>query len=114
MPVPVSRDYRMGNRYANAAESRHMNRVAEIGQCVMAFAFGFGESCVANNGPIELHHIREGQGAAQRAAHTLVVPLCWGHHQGSQGIHGLGRKGFYTRYQLDELDLLAATLERIA
>ena len=64
--------------------------------------------------PVEVHHIREGQGAAQRAQDTLTVPLCPEHHRGASGIHGLGRKGFYTRYKRDELDLLAATLEALA
>ena len=63
--------------------------------------------------PVEVHHIREGQGASQRAQDTLTVPLCSEHHRGASGIHGLGRRGFYTRYKLDELDLLAATLERL-
>ena len=64
--------------------------------------------------PVEVHHIREGQGAAQRAADTLVIPLCWSCHQGPNGIHGLGRKGFYMRYKKSELDYLAETIERLA
>jgi hypothetical protein len=79
-----------------------MARVAAL-PCIMCGAI-----------PVEVHHIREGQGAAQRAPDTLTVPLCHEHHQGASGLHGLGRKGFYTRYKLDELDLLAATLERLA
>jgi hypothetical protein len=64
--------------------------------------------------PVEVHHIREGQGAAQRARDTLTVPLCPEHHRGASGIHGLGRKGFYSRHKRDELDLLAETLEKLA
>lgn len=60
--------------------------------------------------PACLHHIREGQGLAQRSSDWLVVPLCQECHQGANGFHGLGVRGFYTRYKLDELDLLAITL----
>lgn len=63
--------------------------------------------------PAEVHHIRDGQGAAQRASDWLTVPLCPEHHRGSSGLHGLGVKGFYTRYKLQELDLLAWTIERL-
>lgn len=35
------------------------------------------------------------------------------HHQGNSGVHGLGERGFYTRYKLSELDLLAMTLEAL-
>lgn len=63
--------------------------------------------------PPSLHHVREGQGMSQRASDWLVVPLCREHHQGSTGWHGLGKDGFYRRYKLDEMDLLAMTLERV-
>lgn len=85
-----------------AAVERWMEKVASL-DCII---------CGAR--PVELHHIREGQGASQRAQDTLTVPLCPEHHQGASGIHGLGRKGFYARYKRDELDLLADTIERLA
>jgi hypothetical protein len=62
---------------------------------------------------VQVHHIREGQGAAQRADHMLTVALCSDCHMGPGGVHGLGRKGFYARYKLTELDLLAMTLEAL-
>jgi hypothetical protein len=34
-------------------------------------------------------------------------------HRGASGLHGLGTRGFYQRYRLDEMDLLAMTLERL-
>ena len=83
----------------SAAGKRHMARVAEL-PCLI---------CGAR--PVEVHHIREGQGAAQRAQDTLTCPLCPEHHRGASGIHGLGRRGFFARYKLDELDLLALTIE---
>ena len=88
------------------AEKQHMNRVAELG-CILCKHLDYGST------PAHLHHIREGQGMSQRASNFLVVPLCPEHHQGGSGIHGLGEKGFYTRYKLSELDLLAMTLEAL-
>jgi len=84
-----------------------MGRVAQVG-CILCHHLGFGHS------DAEVHHIREGQGAAQRASDWLVVPLCPEHHRGQSGVHGLGTKGFYCRYKLSELDLLAMTLERLS
>ena len=88
------------------AEKQHMNRIAELG-CILCKHLDYGST------PAHLHHIREGQGMSQRASNFLVVPLCPEHHQGKSGIHGLGEKGFYTRYKLSELDLLAMTLEAL-
>lgn len=81
------------------ATKRWMQRVADLG-------------CLICGQPAELHHVREGQGAAQRAQDALVVPLCPDHHRGNDGIHS--RKTFYLRHKLDELDLLAMTIERLA
>ena len=86
----------------SAAGKRHMGRVAQL-PCAICGAL-----------PVEVHHIREGQGAAQRAQDTLTVPLCTYHHRGAEGIHGLGRKGFYMRHKVDEIDLLAQTIEALA
>ena len=85
---------------------RHMGRVASV-PCVLCQHLGLG------NSDGEVHHIREGQGAAQRADDMLTVSLCTEHHRGASGVHGLGVKGFYTRYKLTELDLLAMTLEAL-
>jgi len=81
------------------ADKAHMSRVAEL-------------SC-ANCGtePVELHHVREGVGMAQRNSNFLVIPLCPSCHRGSKGIHGdrtaflLGKK--------DEMSMLADTIERL-
>ncbi len=66
--------------------------------------------CLICQGPACLHHVREGQGMSQRASDWLVVPLCKEHHQGKSGIHG-GK--FYHYFKMDEMDLLAMTIERV-
>lgn len=62
-------------------------------------------------GPSDAHHIREGQGMSQRAGDYLAVPLCKSCHQGPQGVHG--DKTMLRVYKVEELDLLAITLERL-
>lgn len=84
----------------------HMSAVAALG-CAICRRLGLGET------PSELHHIREGQGMSQRASDMLVVPLCPEHHRGATGLHGLGSRGFERRYGVDELGLLAETLEAL-
>lgn len=88
-------------------DREHMGRVAELG-CILCWHLS-GEGS-----PAQVHHIREGQGVAQRASNWLVVPLCPACHLGPNGFHGLGRRGFENRYKLTELDLLAMTIERLS
>lgn len=91
----------------SAKGSRHMERVAGL-PCVLCQHIGAGERY-----GVQVHHIREGQGAAQRADDMLTVALCEPHHQGPLGVHGLGRRGFERQYKITELDLLAMTLEAL-
>lgn len=90
----------------SAAGARHMGKVAALG-CVVCRRLELGQT------PAEVHHIRDGQGAAQRASDFLTVPLCPEHHRGKTGLHGLGTRAFGMRYRLSELDLLADTIERL-
>jgi hypothetical protein len=81
------------------AEKQYMNKVAQLpcGLC--------------GNIPVELHHIREGQGAAQRAGNFLVIPLCPDCHRGKMGIHG--DKTMLRIMKTDELQMLNDTLEKV-
>jgi hypothetical protein len=82
----------------------HKNRVAELG-CILCRHLGLGKT------PAQLHHIREGQGMAQRASDWLVVPLCPEHHTGPRGVHG--DKTDLRIGNVGELDLLALTMEAL-
>jgi hypothetical protein len=84
-------------------DKEYMARVAQV-PCVLCRYLGH------EGAPAEVHHIRDGQGVAQRASNWLTVSLCQEHHRGASGLHGLGTKGFYVRYKLTELDLLAMTI----
>lgn len=66
---------------------------------------------MGQSGPCEeLHHAGE---------HTerndwAQVPLCFQHHQGPLGIHGLHRRAFESRYKLTDVRMLAITRELYA
>ena len=97
----------MARKHRTVAENRHLERVAGLG-CVLCKHLGRDYS------PAQVHHLKEGQGLSQRAEHWLTIPLCPECHQGPNGLHGLGTRGFETRYKLSELDLLAMTIEGLS
>lgn len=79
-------------------ESDYMGAVASLG-------------CLICDQPAEVHHIREGQGASQRASNFLTVPLCREHHRGDFSIHGSYRS--FTNIYGSELDMVAQTIEKV-
>lgn len=81
------------------AERLYMGRVAAL-SCAICDCEG-----------VHVHHIREGQGMAQRASNWLTVPLCPTCHQGPHGVHG--DKLLLRAQKLDEFDLLADTIRRL-
>lgn len=56
--------------------------------------------CILCGGIASIHHL--GTGAGGRKDHDKVIPLCWAHHQGSDGIHTLGRKVWQVIYGNEE------------
>ena len=82
-----------------------MGRVAELG-CILC------RHLTGRYVPAQVHHIREGQGGAQRADDFLTIPLCPDCHQGPHGVHG--DKTFLRIAKVTELDLLAMTYEALA
>jgi len=79
--------------------------------CVMHFggdAEPWSEPCAS-----DAHHPRTGAGAARRGSDSDVIALCKEHHQGSSGIHGLGRKAFERRWGVTEAELSASTRRRV-
>ena len=85
----------------NKADRIYLSRVAALG-CVVCRNLNLGET------PAEIHHIRHGQGAGQRAPHKNTLPLCPQHHlHGGFGvaIHA-GQKTWEQKYGTEE-ELLA-------
>ena len=77
----------------------YMGKVAQL-PCAICGVYG-----------VHVHHIRTGIGMGRRASDFDTIPLCPEHHTGGNGIHQLKSSGFYTRYKLDELDLLSMTID---
>lgn len=88
------------SRQATSAEKKHMGKVSAL-SC----------ACCGQPGPSTVHHVREGQGMAQRAANWLTIPLCPSCHQGPQGLHG--DKTLMRVYKVDELGMLATTISKL-
>lgn len=86
-------------------EKAHMGRIKSM-QCICCTLLGQQQTS-----PTDVHHLREGQGGAQRASDFLTIPLCHDDcHQGRNGIHG--ERVYLRILKMTELDLLAATIER--
>ena len=87
----------------NKEEKKHYAKIAQLG-CSLCRHLGYGET------PCEIHHIRRFGGKRENAE---VIGLCPEHHRGNNGVHGLGRKGFESRYGIDEQTLLNQTLSQL-
>jgi hypothetical protein len=74
--------------------------------CVVCSHMGMNQS-----GPTFAHHPHAGM--SNRGGDFTTAALCYEHHQGATGIHGLGTKGFYNRYRLNEMDLADMTVEAV-
>ena len=84
-----------------SADRLYMRAVAELG-------------CMVCAAPAEVHHIRAGQGMAQRAGNHLIIPLCPEHHRiGGHGvaIHA-GRKAWEALYGT-ELEMLDKVIGKV-
>ena len=62
-------------------------------------------------GRITIHHC--GTGAGRRKDHRKVLPLCWGHHLGAQGIDGkrMSKRDWQAKYGTETA--LLKRLERL-
>lgn len=87
---------------ATPEEQIYMGKAARLG-CMLCIHLGLGET------PAQIHHPRTGTGAGKRAPHLKSFPLCFEHHQGDTGIHGMGRKAFEREYGVTEDDLRTMT-----
>lgn len=87
-------------------DKRWLADVAYLG-CVVCRNLGYGAS------PAEIHHIRTGQGIAQRADHKKTLPLCAPHHR--TGGHGVaihaGQKTWERNYGTETELLDQVTIE---
>ena len=63
---------------------------------------------VCGSWPVQVHHIRI---LGEPRDDKKTIPLCYDHHQGPNGIHGLGKHAWRKVYghELDMLDKLLLT-----
>lgn len=62
------------------SDRKYLSWVAAMG-CIVCRNLGY------ENTPSEIHHLRTGQGAGQRASNQTVIPLCPQHHRlGGYGV----------------------------
>jgi hypothetical protein len=86
------------------SKADYLERVKSL-PCVVCRIMG-----TPQEGPTFSHHVesvRDGLSDYASAA------LCYAHHQGPNGIHGLSRRAFEMRYKLTPIDLLALTIRAL-
>jgi len=78
-------------------EKQHIARVAAM-------------PCLVCGRKTSVHHVMNHPEKIRRRDHRFVVPLCYDHHQGDEGVHGLGSEAKFTeRWGID----LAKTASRL-
>lgn len=83
-----------------SAEKQHLDRVASL------------PCCLCGDTPVQVHHVREGHGMAQRASNWLTVPLCPSCHTGPKGVHG--DQTMLRIFKMDEMEMLADTIKKLS
>lgn len=66
----------------SAEEARFIELVAGLG-------------CLICGKLANVHHIMHAPGKLKRRDHRFIAPLCRDHHQGDDGVHGLGSEGAF-------------------
>lgn len=88
---------------SDAADKRHMARVAEYGQtngCV-----------VCGQIAVHVHHVLEGRTPGARSGNFCTIPLCYECHQGKGGIHGTRER--WSLNKANELEKLNEVIKGI-
>lgn len=78
-------------------EKRHMDRVGEM-------------PCLICGGQTNIHHLMKHPDKIRRRDHRFIVPLCQEHHQGNEGVHGLGSEAKFTERWGIDLAMIASRL----
>lgn len=75
----------------------NLDEIAEEGCCVCNRHYGVWS-------PACLHHVRR-LATSKKRDKAPVIPLCYHHHQGKEGIHTIGRKTWEEKFG-DEMSYL--------
>lgn len=84
--------------------AKHLERVRSI-RCVVCTTMG-----VVQSTPTAAHHV---ESVRDGLSDYATVGLCYEHHQGPNGVHGLSRRAFEMRYRLSDIDLIALTIRAL-
>jgi hypothetical protein len=85
-------------------EKNAFDKIARLGCILCSSVLGFKDT------PAELHHIRRFGG---KRATSPVIPLCPEHHRGNTGVHGLGAKGFESKWGVTQEALLEEVKKKL-
>jgi len=88
------------------AEKAHKAKLAEM--CCMICERIYGQHAGGN---VTLHHLRTGGWG--KGGYETLIPLCYNHHQGAEGIHTMGTKAWERHFDVTQQDLLNEILERV-
>ena len=88
------------------AEQLYKSRVAEMPCAICVRVVGNHDG-----GNVELHHLRSGGWG--RGDYTTLIPLCYRHHRGDEGIHTMGTKAWALNFNVTQQELLAWTRYRL-
>jgi hypothetical protein len=80
-------------------QKEHYDKIARLG-CILCLYKGYKGT------PCEIHHIRRLGGKRDNAP---VIGLCYEHHRGNTGVHGMGKKAFAAVHGISEDLLLEIT-----
>ena len=66
-------------------------------------------ACIRIHGPhapseVELHHLRGGGWG--KGSYMTLIPLCYAHHRGAEGIHHIGTKLWEREFGFTQAELL--------
>jgi len=93
-------------KMATKPETQHKRDVAALGCALCVRLYGPHEP-----GPVELHHLRTGGWG--KGNYKTLIPLCYNHHRGREGIHHLGTKLWEREFAVNQQSLLDWTLNQI-
>jgi hypothetical protein len=86
-------------------EKQHKAKLADMACVICERIYGQHPG-----GNVTLHHLRSGGWG--KGDYKTLVPLCFNHHQGAEGIHTMGTKAWERHFDVSQQDLLELTLER--
>jgi hypothetical protein len=89
---------------ATKNEKIALDKIARLGCILCSEVLGIEGS------EAELHHVRR---FGTKRATSPILPLCPEHHRGNSGVHGLGAKGFESKWGITQERLLECVNQKL-